>query len=295
MNRDPTLVVSLDFELGWGVIEGGLWRKRERAGVYRNTRGAVRDLVACCDDLDLPLTWATVGAMIEDPARVDLDHLPADLRDQSYAALRAAEPATFDGRDVFDVVKRARVTHDVGGHGYAHVRYDYPGVDAACVMGDIERLISVLQHHPRSFVYPRNREGYADLIAAAGFGCIRGVPRPARGGRIGRAAAMVALPPPLSEVGEPLPGLCRTTFSHLFNAGHDQRWRVGLAAWRARRGLARCQLERGLLHIFTHPYDLGALPPLSEAFRAFLRAAADMRDRGQLTIRTMADLAPAQP
>ncbi len=56
------LVISFDFELGWGVLESERWQKREAAGVYTAMRPLFPELLNLFEGLDLTTTWAVVGA-----------------------------------------------------------------------------------------------------------------------------------------------------------------------------------------------------------------------------------------
>ena len=38
MSAGSALIVSLDFELGWGVLDHPAWRQRESDGLYRRMR-----------------------------------------------------------------------------------------------------------------------------------------------------------------------------------------------------------------------------------------------------------------
>ena len=88
----PALVVSFDFELGWGILDEPVWRELEAQGLYSRLRSILADLFGFLATRRLPTTWATVSSMlVDDRADLELDHLPEPYK--SYAAVFFDEAA----------------------------------------------------------------------------------------------------------------------------------------------------------------------------------------------------------
>ncbi len=195
--------------------------------------------------------------------------------------------------------------HEIGAHGFAHAI-----LDASCVAREVavfeaaeaQRAAAAAGLPPlRSFVFPQNVVGHADVLAAAGFSCYRDSDcgRTARAGPpggMGRAAslarhALAATP----FVGRPrVRGdgvvILPSSFPLL---GRDGLRRVVTRAARVARiekGLTRAAREDAVLHVWTHPHafaDQGALDDLA----AVLDVAAAWARRGDAEVLTMGTLA----
>lgn len=282
------LEVSMDFEVGWGMIENGLWRKYEKQGVYENLRTILPRLLTELDAMEIPAIWATVGAMVEDPARHDFSHLPGGLGGVVRTALNEGRSRTFDGRDLFDQVFNSHTRHLLGGHSYSHTRFTYPGVDEEFVADDLQRLSSVfasLEFKPaRFFVFPQNHEAYYNTIYDAGYTVVRGTSaNSSKRDLWSRVQRSIIYAPQMSQEGgmkEPR----RITESMYFNARRG-RWYARLLPYiAAKRGLALAMQKHQVLHVWVHPHNLAENHTLLPLFLRFLRSACASRDTGNLRI-----------
>ncbi len=180
----PLVVVSLDFELRWGVADvlgGDFGRYRKNLEGVREAVPALLDLFA---EMGVRATWATVGAVACDgwddleaeappaPRYVDR-HLVHDL-----GAYRAADPS---GRLHFAPELVARIAaapgQELGSHTFLHAFLREPGVmqrdvhaDAAAIRSLFERRFGVT---PTSFVFPRNQIAFRDVLARHGIRVVR--------------------------------------------------------------------------------------------------------------------------
>lgn len=296
-SRPGRLIVSFDFEIGWGSIENGMWRSRERAGVYSGLRKSLKTFIATLNSLEIAASWATVGAMISEPGPDDFAHLPNDARTKTCEFFADAGAETRDGRDLFDLVAMANTPQDIGSHTYSHLRFSYPGFDADARLADMTKARAALAradiHNPQSFVYPLNHAQSRTELAQTGFSMVRTAPLSPPRTRLGKLWSAAMDRPPAAAIANAPDGTTLLSGSLFFN------WGTGRSA-PLRRALITRQTDRGLrhaartgtaLHLWLHPFNLAETPGLLDGLTATLTNAARLRDRGELQIATMADLA----
>ena len=122
-----TVIISLDFEIGWGDVTNGVWRRREANGVFPKLRSVLPEILQAMDDYEIPVSWATVGAMFEQPGKRDFAHLKDNQAEIVSDALSTSKESTFDGRDLFEQVLNSKQKHAIACHSYSHVPFDYEG------------------------------------------------------------------------------------------------------------------------------------------------------------------------
>jgi len=119
-----TVIFSFDFEIGWGDITNGVWKRREANGVYKRLRQVLPEMLSTMDACDFSATWATVGAMIEPPDTRDFSHLTDAQHSIVENGIRVGEPETFNGTDLFELVLAAKTDHQIACHSYSHIPFD---------------------------------------------------------------------------------------------------------------------------------------------------------------------------
>jgi hypothetical protein len=218
---------------------------------------------------------------------------------------RSRDPLWY-GDDLVDMLLGADVGQEVGSHSFAHIPYGDPGCTAEVVEADLTVCAKLAAQRGltlRSFVFPRNIEGHHGALAEHGFTAYRGVDPTwfdTLPGQASRAARLLdqtlPVPPPVSTPTETLPGLWNIPGSMLLIGRRGARRLVPPAApvAKAKAGIARAIREGKVFHLWLHPFNLAADRERSLAmFRAILDEAARRRDRGELDVRTMGDLAGA--
>lgn len=184
-------VVSLDFELRWGV------RDRPFANAYRDNllgvRQAIPAILSVFDEYGIHATWATVG-MLFCADRIKLEaSLPSvrpryrEPRIDPYAHLdevgrdEATDPLHFGAT----LLARIRETpnQEIATHTFSHYYALEAGQDEAAFRADLEAaraLASQAGVELRSIVFPRNQvnEAYLTACHELGLWAFRG---PARG------------------------------------------------------------------------------------------------------------------
>lgn len=287
------LCISIDVEGAWGIWDRPTAAYHERCA--RHEASIVEGLVALFDRFEISATWAIVGRLLE--------------LDEAAAKTTAHGAQIWYAPELIEMVRAARTPQDIGSHSYAHAYFGSISHEAA--RDDLAAARRVHDRHGlpfTSFVFPRNQVAYVDLLRDAGVKVFRSVDHGWHIGvreRLGRRAGRVAnladkvLPVPPAVV-QPIVHatdrgpIVELPSSMLLMARNGLRRAVHprVAAWKARLGLAAAQRAGGTFHLWFHPsnfyYDLERqLDTLGE----ILRAAAEMRDRGEIEIRPMSSYA----
>ena len=239
----PTLVISIDHEFIWGCFDQ--LGPDAFLKVYPDPRGVVRALVDLFEELQIPTTWAMVGHLFLASCNRGHDGRPhpeiARPHHRWYSGdWLGADPCTdrtrdplWYGDDILDLIQSARAGHEIACHSFSHVVYGDPGCHREAASTDLRACVETAARRGiklRSFVFPRNSEGHHALLREHGFIAFRGedptwwrdLPGPAkRAGHLLDQAA--ALPPPVSEPTEKLPGLWNLPGSLLLLHRHGLR------------------------------------------------------------------------
>lgn len=174
-------VISLDFELLWGVRD-----KRTIADYGANIRG-VRDVVPALLDLfaerEIACTWATVGLLFFAADKALLASLPA--RKPCYANPRVSsyhylgEVGTDEEHDHYyyglSLIRRilAYPAQEIGTHTFSHFYCLEEGGDTEAFRADLEAAQGAaagLGVELASIVFPRNQVSAAHLSVCREFG-----------------------------------------------------------------------------------------------------------------------------
>ncbi len=182
--RAGALVVSLDFELHWGVHD------KLALAVYRDNllgvRAAVPALLDTFRTFDIHATWATVGMLFFENKRELLDGLPAARpayvrRELSPYAL-LDEVGEDERRDPLHfapslVRQIAAAPHqEIGTHTFSHYYCLEAGQSPVEFRADLEAAARVMRAKigrvPASIVFPRNQVSAAYLAVCRELGYV---------------------------------------------------------------------------------------------------------------------------
>ena len=187
--RPGALVISLDFELLWGVRDlfppgGGAY-----AAHLRGARAAVPAMLDLFARYDVRATWSTVGLLFAegpaDRARFDPTVRPAyaDAGLDPYAEAVGegeADDPLHHAPGLVDAILAAP-GQELGTHTYGHIYALEPGMTAEAFRADLASAVAIARHRGatvRSVVFPRNQVD-ARLLPAlreAGLVAYRGTP-----------------------------------------------------------------------------------------------------------------------
>jgi hypothetical protein len=305
-HRSGALVISLDFELHWGVrdhtppVGAG-------AEALLASRPTVTQLARLFGERDIRATWATVGLLFSS-TKEEADALTPALRPAYHPAAldpygepfgpsEDADPLHLAGSLVDQLVRTPG--QEIGSHTFSNFYCLEDGASRDAFRSDLDAAQTAAARSGlrlRSLVLPRNqwRPDLASTVLAAGFECYRGpqpgwANRPRRGADIGlavRAARLAstyagpALPTvDWQDVLEPS-GLCNVPASAFLRPLSPQtrglQWRQVSRIVNAMREAA----GRGrILHLWWHPQNFVANPIanmhlLEQLFEEFQRLRA---------------------
>jgi len=315
------LVISLDFELHWGVRDtkpaDGSYRKQLLGG-----RRVVPQLLDLFEEFGIAATWATVGFLFASNRR-ELERFSPALR-PAYAdpaldpyreriGVDEAEDELHFASSLLDTIRR-RPGQEIATHTFSHYYCLAPGQDRAAFQADLESAVGIARASGvrlRSIVFPRNQHNraYDDLLLAAGLSCYRGNPRAwmyaaarpwlARSARL--LDSYVDAAGPHTARWHDIPqasGLCNVPASFFLRPCSPRgRWFDKLRHRRLVRSLEWAAAGNEIVHLWWHPENFGIHTADNLAFlRAVLEAFARLRETHGMRSLTMAEVAElAQP
>ena len=190
MLRNPqtagALVISLDFELYWGVRDRRPLEKEERQRLL-SARAAVLRIVELIGEFSVHATWATVGFLFAH-SREELEHFSPSLRPR-YCDPRLDPYSEHIGQSESDDpfhfapgLIGAIAVHpgqEIATHSFSHYYCCEPGQDAEAFRADLNSALAIARysgHHIQSYVFPRNQVNpdYLPILKHAGFSAYRG-------------------------------------------------------------------------------------------------------------------------
>lgn len=281
------LWITFDFELGWGVVENQRWITRERAGVYERLHALFGRLLETLEEHEIPVCWATVGAMSQSINQYDWDYLPQELEFKLVNFCNESKDTTRDGRALIDSLLATKHQKIVS-HSYSHAVYTADYITNAQVLDDLNKvkeIMALLNGSASTMVLPENRIPEIQLLKKAGVDTIR-LPPEYRASRLPRLMEKLFWHPSAADY-------CHESIKYfpgsmLFKPRGDDI--VSQRAFELEVAGLKCQLKRGVSqHIWLHPFNFGEYDKLLSAFEKFIHWAAYERDKGTLQIGCMSD------
>lgn len=184
-----TFVISLDFELMWGV------RDHRSVSDYGDAvlggRVAIPEILARFQASDIRATWATVGLLFAKDRNEMLEYVPPILPNyknhklNAYQALEngevganeAVDPLHF-GLSLIDQIADT-AGQEIATHTYSHYYCLEAGQTNAAFEADLMSALAIAEkrgHELRSLVFPRNQNinEHVQIAAALGIDVYRG-------------------------------------------------------------------------------------------------------------------------
>jgi len=305
-----TVTLSMEVELAWG--------SHDKPGADDNLSpdrsaetATLRRLLARCADCEVPFTFSVVGHLFESNCRNHgkTPH-PTGWFDADPGTDVETDPL-FYAPDLIDEIRTSPVDHEFATHTYSHVLCDE--IDDDVLRWELDRALD--RHadaglaNPRSFVAPRHRQVDRALLSEYGIETIR-TPFDGYGawpgGPPGTAAWILGRRHPTgtpTEADGVLETRCTTHPSltaqhlpqgqrppHIAFRAIPRRVRERIHARYLRDATERAVARDEHVHLWTHLYNLANESQLS-VVTDYLEFLADQRDRGRITIETIADLA----
>lgn len=309
------LVLSLDFELHWGVRD----HTDVTAPALRGAREAVARLLDVFTARGVACTWATVGLLFaptreeqraaSPAARPDYLKPALDAYSQTVGGDEAEDPVHFAPSLIAEIAAAPR--QELATHTFSHYYCGEPGATPETFRADLLAAQAIADRPLRSIVFPRNQSGpdYVAVLPEVGIDVFRGNPagwiwRAEEGAagrhwarRIGRLFDTYV---PVAKQGSvPWASILRPdgladVRASRFLRPHDPRL-VVLEPLRLRRitkGMEGAAQRGHVYHLWWHPHNFGI--HLEENLRVLgqvLDAWERLRDEYRLESLTMAEAA----
>ncbi len=187
MTASPAFVISLDFELMWGV------RDHENIGSYGahvlGVREAVPRLLDLFEKNAIRATWATVGfvfcrskeELFASAPALRPSYVQAGLSNYDYFAEVGSDEKSdpyYFGASLLDRIA-ACPGQEIGSHSFSHYYCLEAGQTLAEFDADIAAAVAIAKRRGvtlKSFVFPRNQysDGHLGVLGRNGFKVFRG-------------------------------------------------------------------------------------------------------------------------
>ena len=306
---EPTVVISLDLELSWGMFDLSFDDHLLKMARWTHDVGAL-NLLNHLTRNGLSATWAVVGAMMR-RSLPDVSGLPEVCYTHfskpwfTYVPKDGDElthPEWFGARLV-DMIRQAKPQQEIGFHSFSHVPFGLPGMTRERAIAEYVHCAQTAKHlgiGTSSFVFPRNSVAYLRELRDAGFICFRDVDElPFRFASetltglgmvcadfLGQAPRMIE--PSLKEGLVSIPGSLLIRYA----AGWRRYIPDSSRLRRLRKGLERVRQKGGVFHVWFHPENLYAeWPRLERVVARFLDELGALIRKGDLRCLTMGQLA----
>ncbi len=296
------LVISFDFELGWGVLDSPVWRIRQDDGVYTRLRPVLSDLIALLESSQLPTTWAMVSSLVTERERdLDLDHLSKPYRDSVVKFFRESSPETRCAVDLIEKWSRISSFSEVCSHTSTHVYPEYPSVTSDQYVADVKQSLLILEKTfstpVKSLIFPRDDILFRHEITAK----IRPLNfrlNPSfynshnKLGRVFDGAMRFVRDLPASVITSGACGEVYQSGSMYFNwsGGDFEQIKKKLVDIQSKRLIGQLERTDNVYHVWIHPFNLAESVEHYLSFSLFLKKVVDLRDMGVLDVVTMADI-----
>lgn len=188
-NDNGVFVISIDFELLWGVWDV---TTREKYGNHiRGVKVVIPKLLELFEEYNIKATFATVGFLFAKNKDELLTSLPAkkpaysnpeyNVYQNEFNSIgndETDDPYHF-GFDLFEKIKRSR--HEMASHSFSHYYCLEEGQDEVEFDADIKAAVAIASKHDivlKSFVFPRNQVNreYLEVLKNNGIRVYRGNP-----------------------------------------------------------------------------------------------------------------------
>jgi hypothetical protein len=297
------LVISFDFELGWGVLDSPTWRLREQQGLYQRMRPVMAEVFDFLEKHEIPTTWATVSSMtIEKESELPLDHLPPAYRKAVVEFFNSAAPETRCGLDLLAAWQQQLAPFsELCSHTATHLYPSFGDVTAehyvADVAASVDRLEALYGKPMDSLIFTRDQDAFREQVSAYRSMNLRIGPQnygKAGSGKLRRMMGGVARfwdPIPESHVALGPQKECTHGGSLYFNwsGGDFEAIKRLQVRTQASRLLRQMRQQDSTFHLWLHPFNLAESTHHWRLFQRFLTEAVRLRDAGSLAILTMRD------
>jgi peptidoglycan/xylan/chitin deacetylase (PgdA/CDA1 family) len=282
------LVISLDFELHWGMRDHLRPNEPEFAQL-KGSRSTVTELASLFARRDVHATWATVGFLFASTHQELIQFSPTNRPQYTRPEFDPFTEPVGDNEELdpehlagslIDMLD-STPGQEVASHTFSHFYCLEAGQDEDAFRADLTSARDIAQFRGielKSLVFPRNQWNphYASAIKEHGFTCIRG-PQPSRGHEArahgtqsvrNRAQRMTETyigptPPPTTawDQVDQLQGLCDVPASAFLRPYNPKtKWGEPLRVRRLKAGIRDAARSGRIFHLWWHPHNFTKYP-----------------------------------
>ncbi|PPK87973.1 polysaccharide deacetylase [Neolewinella xylanilytica] len=309
MNNRGGFIISLDFELHWGVFDHTSLNDKSRA-YFRTTRDLIPPTLQLFNEYGIAATWATVGMLFarnkEELQELLPEHRPQYRNPQLDPYRLLAEVGENEDEDPYhyapSLIELVAATpgQEIGSHTFSHFYCLEPGQDSEAFADDLGCAQRAANGYgpATSLVFPRNqyRTDYFPALRRHGFRAFRGNPETwfwqSRSGEdttlYQRAVRLTDNYLPLAksylfDVGKEDNGLVNIPASRFFRPyvpSIDSYGGQQLKLWRICKEMTRAAEAGKNYHLWWHPHNLATDPARNMAgLEEILRTYKDLNQR----------------
>ncbi len=165
--KTGNLVISLDFELLWGVFDKVEWQ--DKIDYFNNTRKVVPEILALFEEYSISCTWACVGMLFNsnwDEWEQNIPNIIPDYENRKLSAYEFGKSIKSKRTELLcfapDIIQRIHNSpkQEIGTHTYSHYYCLEAGQDQRSFKADIttaKRMAENMNISLSSLVFPRNQ------------------------------------------------------------------------------------------------------------------------------------------
>ncbi len=281
--ENGALVISLDFELLWGVFDKVDWKQKQE--YFRNTRKVIPEILRLFEKYDIACTWATVGMLFNedwDDWNVNIPDILPEYVNEKLSAYKYGKSIQSKETEKLcfapELIKKIKSIprQEVGTHTYSHYYCLEPGQEIDAFRADLIRSKELAEKHGvelQSLVFPRNQFNgdYLEVCKEIGLNSVRTNPdswywqntqkdslqqKVFRTGNayIGRNNKSY------KEVSEISPGLTGQKASRLLRPHSGRSFLDKARINRIKTEMTKAAKNGEIYHLWWHPHNFGANP-----------------------------------
>jgi len=321
-------VISLDFELHWGVREFPL---EPRRSALLQARRVVPRLLDLFQEFEVAATWATVGMLFAETRQEMQQYFPGEMPSYTDARLdpytqpvgadEEEDPLHFAPSLIRAIQRRPR--QEIGSHTFSHYYCCEPGQKLSQFKADLKSAVAIAAARGvaiQSIVLPRNqvRSDYVAVLPEFGIGAYRGVQRGYMGRYICKAGPFAQQRSPVRRAGRLLDAYLNLSgagvfpwpdpanpagdidfpsnvpASRYFRCDPTPAWAHRMQIARIAAGLRQASEHGQIFHFWGHPEDFAtnmedSLATLRQVLKVF-RSEREARGMRSLTMSEAAGL-----
>ena len=179
------LVISLDFELLWGVFDKVNWRNKKE--YFVNTRKVIPEVLKLFEQYEIQSTWATVGMLFNenwDEWNHNIPEILPDYENDKLSAYKYGKSIQNKETEELcfapEIIKRITESpgQEIGTHTYSHYYCLEPGQNIKSFHTDLQKSKELAENFRmdlKSLVFPRNQynSSYLEVCKDIGLQTVR--------------------------------------------------------------------------------------------------------------------------